>query len=231
MQTNFEPCRSFTRHEEGPYVDDPRDSGNWSGGRIGVGMLIGSNEGVGAPAAVSFMHHMVTRAWMQALPDPIHRAIFRLYWNRVAGDALPAGVDLLTSDHGWNRGTSTSVMVLQRVLGLAADGRPGPATLAAIARFAGSKVRLELLDVAALQQGIGVIADGVLGPHTREAFEQMDAEDALLVALYAAQVRDYRGLGNFRLYGDGWLARARRRFGVAQALCRAAAAVPARVAA
>ncbi len=231
MQSNFEPCRSFVKHEEGPYGDDPRDSGNWSSGQVGVGTLIGSTEGVGAPAAISFMHHMVTRAWMKALPDPVHDVIFRLYWNRVAGDAMPAGLDLMMIDHGWNRGTSTSVMVLQRVLGLEADGRPGAATLAAIDGFACSRVSSALLDVVALQQGLGVIADGVLGPHTRQAFEQTDAEDALLATLYAAQVRDYRTLDDFRIYGAGWLARAGRRFGVAQALSRTAVAVSIKVAA
>ena len=114
MRIDFEPCRTFVRREEGGYTSSAADSGNWSSGQLGVGTLIGSNGGVGAPAAIGFMHHMVTRAWMRALPDAIHRDIYRVYWNRIAGDAMPAGVDLLQADHGWNRGSGTAVTVLQR---------------------------------------------------------------------------------------------------------------------
>ena len=56
----------------------------------------------------------------------------------------------------------------------------------------------------------------------REATElpvaQQGAGEALMVALYAAQVRDYRRLGNFDTYGTGWLNRTWRRFSAAQAM-------------
>ncbi|MCQ8240500.1 glycosyl hydrolase 108 family protein [Rhizosaccharibacter radicis] len=222
MQNDFETARSFVVKEEGGYVDDPQDSGNWSSGTAGVGTLIGSNEGVGAPAAISFMRRMVTRAWMKALPDDVHRAMFRLYWNRVGGDAMPAGLDLMLIDSGWNRGTGTAVQILQRVLSLEADGKPGPATVAAAIRPGPRPLRIGILDVAALQAALGLEADGVAGPVTLAAWAQLGPAEALLVALYAAQVRDYRSLRQFSRYGRGWLARTARRLAAARAMVAAA---------
>ncbi len=56
------------------------------------------------------------------------------YWNAVRGDELPAGVDYAVFDYGVNSGVSRAIKVLQRVVGVAADGKLGPATLAALTR-------------------------------------------------------------------------------------------------
>ncbi len=218
MKQNFDAVRSFVIREERGYSDDSRDDGNWSGGRAGVGVLIGSNEGVSAPAADAFMHRIMTARWMRALPDSVQRAIFLAFWNRVAGDVLPTGIDLMLIDSAWNRGPGTAVQILQRVLSLAADGKPGPKTIAAASHAQGISISAMLVDVVAFQKALGVIEDGELGPHTREAFAQLPAGEALMVALYAAQVRDYRRLDNFEIYGDGWLARTWRRFSTARAM-------------
>ncbi len=55
METCFTSCSAFTRAEEGGYVADRRDSGNWSSGHVGQGMLVGSNMGVGAPALLAWI--------------------------------------------------------------------------------------------------------------------------------------------------------------------------------
>ncbi|MCQ8241477.1 glycosyl hydrolase 108 family protein [Rhizosaccharibacter radicis] len=216
MQSDFEAARQFVIKEEGSYVDDPRDSGNWSSGCTGVGSLIGSNKGVGAPAAIGFVRHMVTRAWMKALPDEVHAAMFRLYWNRIAGDAMPAGLDLMLIDSGWNRGTGTAVKLLQKVLDVEADGLPGNGTLAAVRAFDGAPRVTACLDVSALQAVLGTTVDGIIGEQTLAALRVLPPAEALLVLLYAAQVRDYRSLRNFGIYGKGWLARSARRLAAAR---------------
>jgi lysozyme family protein len=57
----------------------------------------------------------------------------RIYWARVRGDDLLSGVDYTVVDYGVNSGTGRAAKVLQAVLGIARDGRIGPATLAALA--------------------------------------------------------------------------------------------------
>jgi lysozyme family protein len=53
------------------------------------------------------------------------------YWQPVAGDSLPAGVDLLITDHAVNAGLGRARRLLQEVLRVKVDGDLGPKTLAA----------------------------------------------------------------------------------------------------
>lgn len=133
MDHEFEVCTAFTRLEEGGYVDDPRDSGNWTGGAVGVGLLIGSNMGVGAPAlAVWLQGTDVTAATMRTLPAAIYNAMARArYWTPMSCADMPAGVDLMLFDYGWNRGVGSSIRLLQQVLNVEEDGICGQATVRA----------------------------------------------------------------------------------------------------
>jgi lysozyme family protein len=60
-------------------------------------------------------------------------AIYRAkYWDALRCDDLPSGIDYCVFDYGVNSGVGRSAKVLQRVVGVAADGRVGPLTLAAV---------------------------------------------------------------------------------------------------
>ena len=60
------------------------------------------------------------------------KAIYRAkYWDALRCDDLPAGVDYAVFDYGVNSGVSRAAKVLQRLLGVPADGIIGPVTLAA----------------------------------------------------------------------------------------------------
>ena len=98
MEVCFESCLTFTRTEEGGYVDDARDSGNWSSGRVGQGRLIGSNMGVGAPALIAWMgpQAYVTAEQMKNLQPATYNAIASSrYWNPIGCGNVPAGFDLM----------------------------------------------------------------------------------------------------------------------------------------
>ena len=72
---------------------------------------------------------------MRAMPLGDARAIYKTkYWDALACDDLPAGLDYCVFDYGVNSGISRAAKVLQRVLGVADDGRIGPLTLTAVAR-------------------------------------------------------------------------------------------------
>jgi len=126
----FQRCATFTRQEEGGFSDDVHDPGNWTGGRVGVGLLAGSNMGVTAAALARWLGlKAVTKERMRQLPAATFDAIaLSLYWTPMGCGRLPEGVDLMVFDYGWNRGASTSLRLLQRVLKLPQDGICGPMT-------------------------------------------------------------------------------------------------------
>ena len=228
METNFESCLAFTRGEEGGYVDDPRDSGNWTSGRVGQGRLIGSNMGVGAPALLDWMGAGATirSEQMRQLPLSTYESIARCrYWIPIGCTSMPSGLDLIAFDFGWNRGPGTSLTLLTDCLA-SVPGRgvlQAGGSLAAAINEVPTRVllgRVSTGGVKLLQQRMGVASDGIIGVQTARAFEGRNdlRVMAVILAMSAAQIASYRRLGNFSIYGAGWLARTARRQAAALAL-------------
>lgn len=223
MQVNYTPSTVFTIGEEGGYTADPRDSGNWSSGQTGIGTLIGSNMGCGAPATIAYMAQTqpgftVTPAWMQALPRAVYDGMARgSYWAPLQGDQLPAGLDLACFDFGWNTGIGSAARRLQWLIGAEQDGQIGPQSLARLSAcpLAPIAAALAASEARTLQAALGVTVDGEVGPQTLGALAAVpDAAIrpvVLLLGLGEAQTAYYRSLANFPIYGAGWLARTGRR--------------------
>ena len=108
---------------EGGYSNHPSDPGgptNW-------GITIHDARAHWKPDA--------TAADVRAMPVAVAKQIYRSkYWDALRGDDLPAGVDYAVFDYGVNSGTGRAAKVLQRFVGVDADGEVGPATIAAAAR-------------------------------------------------------------------------------------------------
>jgi lysozyme family protein len=64
------------------------------------------------------------------------------YWDAVRGDDLPAGVDYAVFDFAINAGPTAARKMIQKALGVTADGSIGPATMKAIQEAEGK----DLLD-------------------------------------------------------------------------------------
>ena len=121
---NFAPALADVLVHEGGYTADRRDPGNWTGGKVGVGVLKGTKKGISAAA---FPHLDI-----KALNDNQIADIYEArYWRPIRGDELPGGIDLSTMDYAVNSGVSRSAKDLQRVLQVAVDGIIGPATILA----------------------------------------------------------------------------------------------------
>jgi lysozyme family protein len=122
-----DPASSFDRavahvlSHEGGFVDHPRDPGGATNFGITRETLSWAR---GRRASIDDIR-LLTRE--EAIS--IYR---RLYWDTVRADELPPGVDLAVFDLAVNSGPSRAIRMLQKALGVQADGIIGPVTLKAV---------------------------------------------------------------------------------------------------
>lgn len=122
MKENFDKCFELVLEHEGGYVNDPRDPG----GR--------TNMGVTQRAWESYLNRSVTETEMRTLtPENVKPFYKVMYWDRLKGDQLPAGVDYAAYDLAVNSGVRRAAKYLQEIAGVAADGVIGPKSMEAIA--------------------------------------------------------------------------------------------------
>lgn len=123
MPTTMEQCFAIIVGEEGAYGNDPRDPGNWTGGRVGVGVNKGTKYGISAKSYPNLDIANLTLAQAQN--------IFQQdYFLKFHCDQLPPPLALLVADTAYNGGHPIEWM--QTAVGATPDGSFGPKTLAAI---------------------------------------------------------------------------------------------------
>ena len=144
----FPGALAFTLSAEGGLSDDPQDPGGLTNLGLTLADLTRWDGHTASPDDV--------RALTPDTAAPIYRAF---YWLPVGGPRLSPGVGLSVFDHGVNRGVRTSARILQRILGVEADGWIGPQTLTAltVAAYSGIQPILEALHE---HQGADYIALG-----------------------------------------------------------------------
>ncbi|WP_082905796.1 MULTISPECIES: glycoside hydrolase family 108 protein [Bradyrhizobium] len=122
---NFAKCLAVTLTHEGGYSNNPSDRGNWTGGRVGIGLLKGTRYGIAA--------HAYPYLDIKNLTLGDARAIYeRDYWKPVRGESLPYGVDLATFDAGVLSGCRRSMLWLQAAVGAKEDGAVGHETISKV---------------------------------------------------------------------------------------------------
>lgn len=121
----FEGAWAFVMENEGGFTDNPADSGNWTGGAVGVGVCRGTKWGISAAAYPSLD--------IRNLTESDARSIYlQRYWVPISGDRLPGSIALLLFDAAVNLGVARAVKLLQGAAGAIQDGLLGPETLAAV---------------------------------------------------------------------------------------------------
>ena len=129
MLSNWDKSFDMVIAHEGGFTNDQRDKGNHlPDGREGCTMW-------GCTQAVweKYVGHEVTQDDMKALKKEDVKPLYkRDYWDAVRGDDLPAGVDYAVFDFAINAGPAAARKMIQKALGVTADGSIGPATLKAI---------------------------------------------------------------------------------------------------
>jgi lysozyme family protein len=106
-----------------------KHEGGWSDHRLDPGGA--TMKGVTLKTFRSY-YPGATKEDLRNITDAQVERIYREgYWNAVRGDDLPAGLDLVAFDAAVNSGVSRGAKWLQQALGVTADGKIGPVTLAA----------------------------------------------------------------------------------------------------
>jgi lysozyme family protein len=125
MKGNLKHAIELTFGSEGGLSLDKKDPGNWTGGKVGVGRLVGTKYGIAAHSHPNLdIPNLTLEKAAEILDDE--------YWRKAWGDRLPAGVDYAVFDFAVNSGVAQAVKSTQRVVGVLHDGIMGPKTLAAI---------------------------------------------------------------------------------------------------
>lgn len=108
---------------EGKYTNNPKDDGNWTGGRQGRGLLKGTKYGI---AAASYPHLDIVNLTLEQA-----KTIYREDFWDVAGQAH-GSVKFQLFDAAVNHGRGNAIRFLQRAVGTADDGKWGPLSQAAL---------------------------------------------------------------------------------------------------
>lgn len=124
----FDDCFARLINVEKGFTNDPKDAGNWTGGRIGVGVNKGTKYGI---AANTYPDLDIENLTIEQAQD-IYR---RDWWDALGADDLDSAIVFQLWDFAVNTGMQRAVMALQRAVGVQDDGQLGPVSEAAVNRM------------------------------------------------------------------------------------------------
>lgn len=122
---NFDQAFDRLIGHEGAFSDDPKDPGNWTGGRVHVGELKGTKYGIAANTYGDLDIKNLTL-------DDARKIYYRDWWLKAGADQLDAAIVFQLWDFAVNAGMSTAMRALQRAARVSDDGNIGPLTLRAV---------------------------------------------------------------------------------------------------
>jgi len=123
MNANFDMSFDRVIQSEGGYVWDRDDAG----GETNLGVTIG--------AWGAYLGRAIQPGEMVKLTKSDVKPFYKaMYWDKVKGDDLPAGVDYAIFDFAVNAGTGRAAKFLQRAVGAVDDGVIGSGTLGLVAK-------------------------------------------------------------------------------------------------
>jgi lysozyme family protein len=121
--STYEEALARLLAHEGGYSNHPSDPGG------------PTNFGITLADYRRYAKRNATAADIRTMKIGEAKAIYRSrYWDALACDELPAGVDYAVFDYGVNSGIGRSAKVLQRAVGVTPDGVVGPHSLAAVVK-------------------------------------------------------------------------------------------------
>jgi lysozyme family protein len=120
MKDNFDKALLHVLREEGGFVNHPNDPGG------------ATNKGITIAVYRKWVDKDATVDDLKKISDTTVAHIYRKhYWNAVAADDLPPGLDFAVFDFAVNSGVTRAIKFLQAILKVEQDGKIGPVTLKA----------------------------------------------------------------------------------------------------
>ena len=123
--SSFETTFSRTIGHEGKFQANPKDRGNWTGGKEGVGELKGTKWGL---AAMTYPHLDIVNITLEQAKE----IYFNDWWLKLKMDCWPNVMKYQMFDAAFNHGTGRANQFLQFAARVKNDGVIGPKTIAAV---------------------------------------------------------------------------------------------------
>jgi len=122
MKENYESALAHVLKSEGLWSDNPADPGG------------ATMKGITFAVFKDWKRNPhLTKDDLRNISDQdVHDLYKQLYWDKVHGDELPAGVDYAAFDASVNMGVGMASKLLQEAVGVTADGVIGQGTLQAV---------------------------------------------------------------------------------------------------
>jgi lysozyme family protein len=121
----FEIADKITVRIEGGYQQAKEDNGNWTGGKVNVGKLIGTNHGISAPMLGEYLTRPATLEEMLHLNTATAKLIRkRFFWDKICGDdILSQDIANKIYDTAINVGLSPAIKWAEIETGVSVDGK------------------------------------------------------------------------------------------------------------
>jgi lysozyme family protein len=113
---------------EGGFQNNPEDRGNWTSGKIGVGELRGTKYGISAMTYPTLDIAALTL-------DDARRIYRRDFWGAAGCELVQGRLRFDLFDTAVHSGPGMAARLLQRALGVTADGIIGPKTMLTISHM------------------------------------------------------------------------------------------------
>lgn len=151
IRVTFDQAFARLINVEKGFSNDAKDPGNWTGGRVGVGVLLGTKYGIAANTYPDLDIKNLTLDQAKAI-------YYRDWWLKAGGDTLDSAILYQLWQFAVLAGMSTAKRCLQRAARVADDGKVGPGTIDAVKAMDLDDVLLRLLaqeirHCTSLQQG------------------------------------------------------------------------------
>ena len=123
--SSFETTFNRTIGHEGKFQANPKDRGNWTGGKEGVGELKGTKWGL---AAMTYPHLDIANITLEQAKE----IYYNDWWFKLKMDRWPNVMKYQIFDAAFNHGTGRANQFLQYAARVKDDGVIGPKTITAV---------------------------------------------------------------------------------------------------
>ena len=135
MERNFPEALAHTLQFEGGWANNPNDPGG------------ATMKGITHKTYADYLGRTVSHDELRGIPDEHLADIYRKrYWDACRCSDLPDGLDLAVFDTAVNTGPAQAARLLQRIVGVPADGGIGPKTIGEVNDYVAERGLSALID-------------------------------------------------------------------------------------